>query len=282
MEMPARSTVCLSVSIVLYHSETAMLQRALDSLCLSASAAIASGRLQEIIIYLVDNTPDQDYRASVQRLVTDWSHAQTCPLYYSGTSTNLGFGAANNTVLAELDSKYHLVLNPDVELFEDTLIRGLECLEGDPRIALVSPRVETAAGVQEFLCKRYPSVAVLLLRGFAPTWVRARWRGLLDRYEMRDVCGGDRVCDIPLASGCFMLLRTSILQRVGGFSAGYFLYFEDFDLSLKLVAEGRVVFDPAIHIVHHGGYAARKGWRHLKLFVRSGVQFFNDHGWRWI
>jgi hypothetical protein len=34
--------------------------------------------------------------------------------------------------------------------------------------------------------------------------------------------------------------------------------------------------------VHHGGYAASKGFRHLKYFVRSGVRFFRQHGWRWV
>ena len=35
-------------------------------------------------------------------------------------------------------------------------------------------------------------------------------------------------------------------------------------------------------IVHHGGYASSKGLRHVRYFIRSGVRFFNDHGWRWI
>ena len=99
---------------------------------------------------------------------------------------------------------------------------------------------------------------------------------------MRDVCSGAQVVEVPLASGCFMLLRRAALQRVGGFSEAYFLYFEDFDLSLRLAGEGRLLFDPAVRIVHHGGYAAGKGLRHVWLFARSGRRFFHDHGWRWI
>jgi GT2 family glycosyltransferase len=85
-----------------------------------------------------------------------------------------------------------------------------------------------------------------------------------------------------LASGCFMLVRTEALRAAGGFNDRYFLYFEDFDLSLRLGGQGRLIFNPAMRIVHHGGYAASKGNQHVRYFLRSGLTFFNQHGWRWI
>jgi len=36
-----------------------------------------------------------------------------------------------------------------------------------------------------------------------------------------------------------------------------------------------------VRIVHHGGGAARKGWRHVLRFTTSAVRFFNKHGWKW-
>ena len=128
-------------------------------------------------------------------------------------------------------------------------------------------------GEQEFLCKRYPSVLVLFLRGFAPRFVRRLFNRHLATYEMRDLCSGEHQANVAIASGCFMLLRTSALQAVGGFNEAFFLYFEDFDLSLRLGRLGRLVFDPAMRIVHHGGYAASKGRLHLKYFINSGVMF---------
>ena len=60
------------------------------------------------------------------------------------------------------------------------------------------------------------------------------------------------------------------------------MYFEDFDLSLRLHSVGRLIFLPQMHIVHHGGYSARKGWRHITMFTHSGWKFFQRHGWCWI
>jgi hypothetical protein len=44
----------------------------------------------------------------------------------------------------------------------------------------------------------------------------------------------------------------------------------------------RTAYLPAMRAVHHGGGAARKGWRHVAWFARSAARFFGKHGWRWL
>ncbi len=238
--------------------------------------------MDRVTVYLVDNASGAQYQALLDKEANGWPQnefftVQFCPLAHNG-----GFGYGHNSVLPALTSDVHLILNPDVELEVDTLRAGLSSLLHSGDIALLSPMVFGGGGEQEFLCKRYPSVLVLLLRGFAPRFVHRLFHKQLAVYEMRDLCSGDTTVNVAIASGCFMLLRTSALRAARGFSEDFFLYFEDFDLSLRLGKQGRLVFDPAMRIVHHGGYAASKGWLHLKYFVNSGVLFFNRHGWRWI
>ena len=282
MDRTTRQPVRLTVSIVIFNSALDLLQRTLDSVYRSAHAARASGSLDGIRLHLVNNTPDPGYREQLNRLVERWPHSSDCPLSYHEPADNLGFGAGNNSVSALLDSDYHLVLNPDVELAEDALTLGLQRMASGPDIVLLSPSVCGPDGEREYLCKQYPSVLLLLLRGFAPALLRRPFRQRLEEYEMRAACSTDELVSVPLASGCFMLLRTAALRRVGGFAERYFLYFEDFDLSLRLASQGRVAFDPRVRIVHYGGYASRKGWHHRALFMRSALRFFREHGWRWI
>jgi GT2 family glycosyltransferase len=125
-------------------------------------------------------------------------------------------------------------------------------------------------------------VLVLALRGFAPGWMKSLLRTRLDRYEMRDADRDSTQYDVPIVSGAFMLFRSGALKQIAGFRRDYFLYFEDFDLSLRMAKIARVAYVPAVCIRHHGGYAAEKGWRHLVLFVRGGAIFFRRHGWRWL
>lgn len=277
---PAR--VRLSVSIVLHDGCLEMLQRVLHSLYRSAEVARESADIDQVLVEVLDNTPDRDFRSRAAALVLAWPRNEFFQVIYRELSDNRGFGAGHNIAIHNADSEFHLVLNPDAELTESALHNGLASLRADPGVALVSPRVVGPDGSQEFLCKRYPSVLVLLLRAFAPEVIRRLFRKALNRYEMRDICSGDRAADVPLASGCFMLARTADLQGIGGFNDDYFLYFEDFDLSIRLAHRGRLVFNPSVQIIHHGGYAASKGMQHVKYFVRSGITFFRQHGWRWI
>jgi GT2 family glycosyltransferase len=267
---------------VLHNSSLELLRRALQSLYCSAQLARETGCMDHVAVYLVDNASDAQYRAQFDQESAGWPQSEWFTVTYLPQSHNRGFGCGHNAVLPLLVSDVHLVLNPDVELQADALRAGLSALLRSEDIALLSPLALGGSGEREFLCKRYPSVLVLILRGFAPRSVRGLFRRQLERYEMRDLCGVDKQVNVTIASGCCMLLRTDTLRAVGGFNEAFFLYFEDFDLSLRLRREGRLVYDPAMRIVHHGGYAASKGLRHLKYFVTSGILFFHRHGWRWI
>jgi GT2 family glycosyltransferase len=282
MHVSLNSQVFLSVSIVLHNSPLDLLWRALQSLHSSAQQAHEAGCLARVSVYLVDNDSDAPYRAQLAQRVVRWPQSEFFHVQYCPQPSNRGFGVGHNSVLPLLTSQFHLVLNPDVELAEDTLGNGLTALLQNDDIVLLSPRVLGGNGEQEFLCKRYPSVLVLFLRGFAPQFVRQRFHRYLAAYEMRDLCSGEQRADVAIASGCFMLVRTSALRSVNGFNEAFFLYFEDFDLSLRLGRIGRLVFDPTMRIVHHGGYAASKGRLHRKYFITSAARFFNRHGWRWI
>jgi hypothetical protein len=193
----------------------------------------------------------------------------------------VGYGAGHNLAFQTCGGEVHLILNPDVLLEEDALSAGLAFLATHPEVGLVTPAAWGGDGQRQYLCKRFPTVLDLALRGFAPGWLRRGFQARLDGYEWRDQTG-DTVCwDPPIVSGCFMLCRRAALDRVEGFRPEYFLYFEDFDLSLRLAAVTRLAYVPTVRIVHLGGHAARKGVRHIGLFLRAATMFFNRHGWRW-
>ena len=44
--------------------------------------------------------------------------------------------------------------------------------------------------------------------------------------------------------------------------------------------EAAIAYVPQARIVHHGGDASRKGWRHVAWFVTSAWRFFRRHGWK--
>jgi GT2 family glycosyltransferase len=272
----------LDISLVLYHSPVELLAATCASLNKAVAQARRLGELGAVRLVVVDNSGSEPYQSRVADILATLTDQSGITVDYLSAKSNQGYGHGHNQALQAAQGQMRLILNPDVELAEDALTQGLTYLREHPEVVLLSPRAEADDGSQEFLCKRYPSVRVLLLRAFAPKFMQAWFSSAMEDYEARDLCSTDEPAEVSLASGCFMLARADALDAVSGFNDNYFLYFEDFDLSLRLAARGKLVFLPAMRIVHHGGYAASKGLKHIALFLRSGVRFFSDHGWRWI
>ena len=274
--------VRVSVSMVTFNSSFDLLCKSIDGLYRALCFSRNQGVDLELQLLVVDNSTDPTYQARVRNLIFTDAEQKFDAVDFWHPGSNIGYGAAHNEALSRANSEYHLIMNPDVEMSDDALRVGTKYLAQHADVAMISPRATNALGQTQYLCKRYPSVLVFALRAFAPAFLRDWFRGYLYSYEMRENCGERAVADVPLVSGCCMYARTSALKQVTGFSDRFFMYFEDFDLSLRLHRVGRLIYLPEMHIVHHGGYSARKGWRHITMFTRSGWKFFQRHGWCWI
>jgi GT2 family glycosyltransferase len=272
------ATPSLSASIVTFRPDPRLFARALASLAAAIAEARRAGELGDAHLVVVDNGTALD-RAPIAAALAEWPHQAGTVEVVSGQG-NVGYGRANNLALARVRSDLHLIMNPDVELEPAALREALRAVRDHPEVGLVAPAAYGDDGELQYLCKRYPTLWVLFLRGFAPEFLRRRYAGAIHAYEMRDVIDDRFVPSVPLASGCFMLVRTALLVRIGGFDPRFFMYFEDYDLSLRVGRESQLAYVPAARITHHGGDAARKGPRHVAWFMRSAWRFFARHGWK--
>ena len=268
----------LSASIVTFLPEPRLFARALASLAAAISDARQAGELGKARVMVIDNGPGTE-QAPILAAIAAWP-ADAGAIELVAGHGNVGYGRANNLALERAHSDFHLVMNPDVELDPAALREALKAAREHPEVGMIAPDVYGDDGERQYLCKRYPSVWVLFLRGFAPASLRRRFAKSIDAYEMRDVIADRFVPSVPLASGCFMLARTDLLTRLGGFDPRFFMYFEDYDLSLRVGRESQVAYVPQARILHHGGEASRKGLRHVGWFVASAWRFFARHGWK--
>lgn len=266
----------ISISIVLYKPEVKIFIGVLESLV--AAAKNLSEENYKVILVVVDNSVEESAK-NIEGLIQDlWKW----PFQFIQAAENGGFSKAHNQAIKKVaQSQYHLILNPDVILDSKALVAALDYLQNHPQVVLVSPYACSEDGERQYLCKSYPSVLDLLLRGFAPLQIKRLFVQRLANYELKGQTEESELVSVPIVSGCFMLLRRKCFDAVGGFSENFFLYFEDFDLSIKLKEQGNLAYVPDVKIVHFGGQAAKKGVRHILLFIRSMCCFFNKHGWRW-
>jgi GT2 family glycosyltransferase len=276
----------LQISIVTFRPDLRLLERCLRKLVLAIGAAREEGVVRTVALALIDNSGERAIAKEAIRLAQGRFKDANVQMTFLYGHANIGYGAAHNLVLHGSGADYHLVLNPDVELAPDAIAVGVRWLAEHRDIGAVAPEMYDGDGeTQEYACRRYPAVLDLLLRGFAPRFVRAMFRRRLDRYEMRDVIDADperEIIDIPSMSGACLLVRRTAIDATGGFDPKFFLYFEDYDWTVRLNRITRTAYLPSMHVRHHGGGAAQKGLRHVVWFVRSGLRFYGKHGWKWV
>jgi len=280
--------LALCASIVVFESDPMLLDRTLEALDRAIAAAERAGLIRASTVVVVANdappahgAPDGAEAPSPAAFAAQ-SHATWLRRAGQG---NVGFGRGHNLALHAHDADCYLVLNPDAVLAPDALERGIEYLARTSACGLVAPYASGPDGAPQFLCKRYHDLLTLFLRAAMPRLARRRAARRMHRYELRDVVGADAARPahgVPLASGACMLLTREAVRRTGGFDPRFFVYFEDYDLSLRLAADGasRIDYVPAMRIVHHGGNAAKKSLGHIAMFATGAFRFFMKHGWK--
>ncbi|MFK7830873.1 MAG: glycosyltransferase [Congregibacter sp.] len=272
----------LTISIVLHDSALDNLGATLRSLIVSVAKASEAGVLGSAALVVLDNGSTAPYKQALPAFLDSQLAGSQATLSFRLVmqADNPGFGEGHNRALTEADGELLLILNPDVELAPDALLQALTVFGAQDHVVAVNPLCEGSDGRREYLCKRYPTLFDLFLRGAGPESLLRYFRVRLAHYEYRDLSDAQGPQPVRLLSGACLFCRRDAFSRVGGFDPAYFLYFEDFDLSLRLAELGSLLYLPQMQIVHRGGYAARKGRQHVRWFISSAGRFFSRNGWR--
>jgi GT2 family glycosyltransferase len=252
----------ITASIVIYKNSLVFLQQAVDSFLNSTP---------DSILYLIDNSPTNAYS----------KHFQHPRIIYIFNNKNIGFGAGHNVALKEIlndtKSSFHVVLNPDV-FFENDVIKKLStCMQRDPAIGLIMPKVLYPDGRLQPLCRLLPSPLTLFCRRFLHFY--PSWSNRLNHWYEMHFSGYDKMMDVPFLSGCFMFLRLDTLREVGLFDERIFLYTEDTDLTRRIHQKYRTIFFPEAVVYHYHERGSYKSAAELMHHVSSAITYFNKWGW---
>ena len=223
-------------------------------------------------LYIVDNSEGDDYLKFIEGLGSDYIH-------HIKNKKNIGYGSAHNKALRiakEKNTKYHVVLNPDL-VFEPSVIDELcKYADSDGRVVYMLPKVIYPDGELQYLCKLCPTPMNSIGRRFLPAKLMEKQD---IKYELRE-SGYNHIMNPPILSGCFMFMRVSTLREHNiEFDERFFVYYEDFDIIRRLHRVGQTIFYPKVAIVHRH---ARTGYKFNKMFfvhMSSAIKYFNKYGW---
>lgn len=254
-------TPLVSVIIVTWNGK----QYAMECL---ASLHVNTGSLPLEII-LVDNgstdgTPDE-IRQQFPRVQLIQNHS------------NLGFAKANNIGLSSARGKYLCLINSDVVVPDECIVKMTSFLDRNPQVGMLGPKMLSPSGGIGQSVMRLPTVwnTLCCALGLHVLFPKSKYFGgfLMNGYQY------DSTDDVEVLTGWFWMVRREAFADVGGLDEQFFMYGEDIDWSHRFRKSGwRVVFYPDAAALHYG--AASSAQAPTRFYVemrRANLQYFNKH-----
>ncbi len=229
-----------------------------------------SGKDIEMEVFVVDNN---SVDGSIEMVSNKFPHVRLI-----ANKENLGFSRANNQAIRQASGKYILLLNPDTVVEDDTLPSVTDFMEKHPDAGGLG--VKMLDGKGRFLpeSKRglpTPGVAFSKIFGLSALLPRSRVFG---KYHL-GYLSKDKIHQVDVLSGAFMLLRKEALDQAGILDEDFFMYGEDIDLSHRIVKSGyKNYYYPDTRIIHYKGESTKKSSvNYVLVFYQAMIIFARKH-----
>jgi GT2 family glycosyltransferase/glycosyltransferase involved in cell wall biosynthesis len=170
---------------------------------------------------------------------------------------NVGFGRACNQGLRAVSQPVAIMVNPDVELLDDSLrALAVEALRADRPPRLLAPLVLCSDGARQDSVHPVPGSAADLVAALIPPALTpghfgaacAPWKSGVPRR-------------VGWAVGCALVAQTDLLRRLGPFDEAIFLYGEDLELGLRAAQDGvETWFWPRARVLHHQAHSSSRAF----------------------
>lgn len=252
--------------------------------CLERLRAVAGERRTQdgsLEIILVDNASTDGSTEAVREFQERGSDPAP-PVRLIPLERNVGFGAGCNTAVRHAAGRYLLLLNPDAWIDGPSLLLLEEALDADSRLGAAAPALHYPDGPPQFVWAPRVGVPGEAVQRFRNRFEGASWNHRLLPKLLNPFLGPGWF------SAACLLVRRSAFEGVGGFDEGFFLYFEDAELGLRLARKGwrqrQVEGARAWHA--RGVTTARRGTRLLspeveRFYRASQLRYYDLHRPRW-
>ncbi len=211
-------------------------------------AGIAAAVDEPVATVVVDNNPSSGDSEGIAR-----AHGAE----YLALPANPGYGGAMNAGVRLLPPSvdWLVLANPDIVLGPGSLGAIVAHGRTSDDIGAVGPRIRNEDGSTYPSARAVPSLRTGIGHAMlGPVWPGNPWT----RAYRNDSDESTVVRDAGWLSGACVAVRRSVFEEIGGFDEGYFMYFEDVDLGMRIGRAGyRNVYFPDAWVVHAGGHSTQ-------------------------
>ena len=190
-------------------------------------------------IWIADNGSSDE---SLSWLTQNYPQVKTILL-----EKNYGFAEGYNKALAQIESKYYVLLNSDIEVTPNWLQPCINILEQTPVVAAVQPKILSYRERNRF---EYAGAAGGYIDAFGYPFCRGR---LLSVTET-DTGQYDEPASLFWATGACLIIRSDVFTSSGGFDGDFFAHMEEIDLCWRIKNQGwKIGMVPQSTVFHLGG-----------------------------
>jgi GT2 family glycosyltransferase len=162
---------------------------------------------------------------------------------------NFGFAGGYNLAINQLDAKYFVLLNSDIEVTEGWLQPLVRFMDNNPEVASCQPKILSYDRKDHF---EYAGGAGSFIDKYGYPFCRGR---IFDKVE-KDTGQYDSQINIFWSSGACMIVRRDAWIKCEGLDTGFFAHMEEIDLCWRFNKAGyRVSYIPGSVVYHVGGGA---------------------------
>ena len=160
---------------------------------------------------------------------------------------NYGFAEGYNRTINQLEYKYVVLLNSDVEVSPNWIESALDYLETHPDVVALQPKILSCNDRTSF---EYAGAC----GGFLDIYGYPFCRGRIFDVVEKDTKQYNDCIDILWASGACLFVKTEEYKNAGGLDSSFFAHQEEIDFCWRLVSRGkRIVCLPSSVVYHVGG-----------------------------
>ena len=162
---------------------------------------------------------------------------------------NLYFSKAYNLALTKSTGTYCLILNSDTQIPKNSLRDTFVFMQKHPKVGAASCREINENGQVDKTCSRFPTPQIEFLESNMLT-KPFRQNKILKRYRY-DSWKRNTTKEVDVIPGSFMLIRKSVLEKIGYFDENLSLYYGDNDLCVRIKQTGQKIYHlGTISIIH--------------------------------
>ncbi|MCK4891324.1 MAG: glycosyltransferase family 2 protein, partial [Candidatus Pacebacteria bacterium] len=184
-------------------------------------------------IVVVDNGSEDDSVSAIKKQFSEVKIIEN--------KKNLGFAGGNNVgIKYAIDSgaDYVLLINNDTTVEEDFLSELVEAGESDEKIGILGSKIYF-----------YSDPNRIWFAGGKVNWLKNKGTHIgLDQIDNGQY---DKIKETDYLTGCCLLIKREVVEKIGVLAEDYFLYYEDTDFSLRTKNAGyRSIYVPKSKIYH--------------------------------